>query len=89
MYHVFIKDDVHANHHKNIDAKNSPDRYNVFIDEKFAFGVDEDVLIRFQLRKGKELTELEISQIQYEDEIRKALNAAIHFYHFGCALKLK
>ncbi|MBS4209132.1 recombination regulator RecX [Bacillus sp. FJAT-50079] len=62
--------------------KNSTDRYNVFIDEKFAFGVDEEVLIRFRLRKGKEVTELEITQMQYEDEIRKALNAAIYFLSF-------
>nr|WP_249308785.1 recombination regulator RecX [Lederbergia citrea] len=62
--------------------KNATDRYNIFLDEKFAFGVDEEVFIRFQLGKGKELTELEIFQIQYEDEIRKALNAAIHYLSF-------
>lgn len=62
--------------------KNSTDRYNIFLDEKFAFGVDEEVLIRFELGKGKELTALEITQIQYEDEIRKALNTAINYLSF-------
>lgn len=62
--------------------KNQADRFNIYIDEQFAFGVDEEVLIRFQLGKGKELTEFDITQIQYEDEIRKALNTAIHFLSF-------
>ncbi|MEK3887628.1 recombination regulator RecX [Bacillus sp. FSL K6-3431] len=62
--------------------KNTSDRYNIFLDEKFAFGVDEEVLMRFQLQKGKELTELEITQIQYEDEIRKAFNASINYLSF-------
>ncbi|MBS4220149.1 recombination regulator RecX [Bacillus sp. FJAT-49711] len=62
--------------------KNSPDRYNIYLDEKFAFGVDEEVLIRYHLAKGKELSEFDITQIQYEDEIRKALNAAINFLSY-------
>lgn len=62
--------------------KNSSDRYNIYLDEAYAFGIDEEVLIRYQLAKGKELTEFDITQIQYEDEIRKALNAAINFLSF-------
>ena len=31
------------------------DRYNIFIDEKYSFSVDEDVLLKFQLKKGKEI----------------------------------
>ncbi|MBS4197635.1 recombination regulator RecX [Lederbergia citri] len=62
--------------------KNSKDRYNIYLDEAFAFGVDEEVLIRYHLTKGKELSEFDITQIQYEDEIRKALNAAIIFLSY-------
>ncbi|MCJ8009148.1 recombination regulator RecX [Lederbergia wuyishanensis] len=62
--------------------KNSTDRYNIYLDEAFAFGVDEEILIRYNLTKGKELTEFDITQIQYEDEIRKALNAAIVFLSY-------
>ncbi|MGV3466194.1 MAG: recombination regulator RecX, partial [Heyndrickxia sp.] len=36
--------------------KNLSDRYNIYLDEEYAFSVDEDVLTRFQLRKGKELS---------------------------------
>ncbi|MFS0645977.1 recombination regulator RecX [Siminovitchia sp. 179-K 8D1 HS] len=57
-------------------------RYNIFLDEQYAFSVDEDVLIRYQLKKGKHVTDLEIVQIQHADEIRKAFNAALHFLSF-------
>lgn len=59
------------------------DRYNIFLDEgdgeKFAFSVDEDVLIKFQLKKGMELDELTRSEIHYSDDIRKSYNSAIGF----------
>lgn len=57
-------------------------RYNIFLEEKFAFSIDEDVLIRFQLKKGKHVTDVEIIQIQRADEIRKAFNTALRFLSF-------
>ena len=41
------------------------DRYNIFIDEKYAFSVAEEVLLKFQLKKGKEIDSLLLSQIKY------------------------
>lgn len=58
--------------------KNS-DRYNVFLNEKFAFSVDGDVIIKFGLKKGMELDELSLVEIQYSDDIRKAYNSAIAY----------
>lgn len=55
------------------------DRYNIFLDEKYAFSVDEDVLIKHQLKKGMELDEFLLSEIGYQDEIRKAYNIAIQY----------
>ena len=59
------------------------DRYNIFTDEgkgeKYAFSVDEAVLIKFQLKKGMELDELFLTEIHYEDDIRKAYNRALHY----------
>lgn len=58
------------------------DRYNIFIDdghgEKYGFSVDEDVLIKFNIKKGLELDEYTLTEIQFADDIRKALNLAIH-----------
>ncbi|MFJ7724926.1 recombination regulator RecX [Neobacillus sp. NPDC097160] len=59
------------------------DRFNVFMDygkgEKFAFSVDSDVLIKFQLKKGMELDDFSFMEIQYQDDIRKAYNVAVNY----------
>ncbi|WP_428909533.1 recombination regulator RecX [Niallia sp. Krafla_26] len=61
----------------------SKDRYNIFTDdgtgEKYAFSVDEGVLVKFQLRKGMELDDFFLTEIQYEDGIRKAYNRAVKY----------
>ncbi|WP_204557861.1 recombination regulator RecX [Bacillus ectoiniformans] len=55
------------------------DRYNIFINEKYEFSVDESVLIRFDLKKGKELSRDELVAIERQDHVRKGLNMAIHY----------
>lgn len=59
------------------------DRYNIFLDrgkgEEFAFSVDSDVLIKFQMKKGMELDDLSLMEINYQDDIRKAYNLAISY----------
>lgn len=59
------------------------DRYNIFVDngdgEKYAFSVDEDVLIKYQLKKGLELDDFAVSEIFYQDDIRKAYSKAVQY----------
>jgi regulatory protein len=61
------------------------DRFNIFMDygkgkgEEFAFSVDSEVLIKFQLRKGMELDDFSFMEIQYQDDIRKAYNKAVYY----------
>ncbi|MBC1727419.1 recombination regulator RecX [Listeria seeligeri] len=62
----------------SVQQKNK-ERYNIFVDEKYNFSVDEEVLARFQLMKGKQLTEAEIEEIKQADMVRKGLNKAINF----------
>ncbi len=66
--------------------KNRKNRYSVFIDdgsgERFGFGVNEDVLIQFGLRKGFELTDELIEQIMHEEEVKKALHQCYSFLSF-------
>jgi regulatory protein len=58
-------------------------RYNIFMDygkgEEFAFSVDEDVLLKHQLKKGLELDEFSLMEIRYHDDIQKAYNTAISY----------
>lgn len=63
--------------------KNNKNRYSIFSEsgkgEEYAFSVDEDVLIKYQLKKGMELDDLPVSEILYQDDIRKAYNLALHY----------
>lgn len=63
--------------------KHNKDRYSIFTDsgsgEEYAFSVDEDVLIRHQLKKGMDLDELSISEMLVQDDIRKAFNMAVQY----------
>lgn len=62
------------------------ERFNVFIQkgpkEEFAFSVDADVLIKFQLQKGMEIDEEEWEEILEEDVYRKAFNKALHYLSY-------
>ncbi|MDN3017680.1 recombination regulator RecX [Paenibacillus sp. BSR1-1] len=59
------------------------DRFNVFMDygkgEEFAFSIDSDVLIKFQLKKGMEIDDFSFMEIQFQDDIRKAYNLAVNY----------
>lgn len=55
------------------------DRYNIFLDEQYAFSVDEAVLIQFNLKKGMEITDQLKAEIAARDDIHKGINTAIHF----------
>ncbi|MFB6468357.1 recombination regulator RecX [Cytobacillus sp. Hz8] len=63
--------------------KNKSDRYNIFMDygkgEEYAFSLDEDVLIKSHLKKGLELDPFSITEITYQDDIRKAYNLAVQY----------
>ena len=63
--------------------KKRTDRYNVYIfvdgKEEYAFSVDEDVLIKWQLRKGIILSEEDVVRILEQDEARKAWNDTLQY----------
>ena len=59
--------------------KKRKDRYNIFIDGEFRFGLDEGVVARLGLYEKKEINEDEIEQIEKEEVRAKAFNAAVNF----------
>ncbi|MDE3838014.1 recombination regulator RecX [Bacillus methanolicus] len=65
-----------------VQQKNQ-ERYNIFMDfgkgEEYVFSVDEDTLIKFKLKKGLEVDPLLLTEIQYQDEIRKGYHLAVNF----------
>ncbi|MGF9711511.1 MULTISPECIES: RecX family transcriptional regulator [Paenibacillus] len=57
--------------------RRSRQRYNLFIDEKFAFSVHEDVLVKHRLLKGEVVDASRLQHILYEEEVHKAYLDAI------------
>jgi len=59
--------------------QNNKERYNIFINEAFAFSVDEAVLARFRLKKGMELEEEDVAEILHADEVRKGYKDSVYY----------
>jgi len=52
-------------------------RYSVFLDNEFAFGLDQDVLLKSGIAKGDELSAEQINKLQELEEKKKAKDKAI------------
>ncbi len=62
--------------------KKKPDRFNIYIDGKFAFGLDAETLVKSGLKVGQEISEREIEKLIFENEVRKLLDKALRFLSF-------
>ena len=47
--------------------KNNKKRYNIYVDNEYAFSVSEDVLIKESLQKGLDIDDNKLSNIIQED----------------------
>lgn len=57
-------------------------RVNIFIDDVFAVGISEKLLIDFDLFKGKELTSGELIKLKEAESVSKCLDKAYRFLSF-------
>lgn len=57
-------------------------RFNIFLDGKFAFGADEETIIKFRLLKGKEISSQELEEVLFEAEIGKLLAKVYNLLSF-------
>jgi regulatory protein len=62
--------------------KRNPKRRSVFIDGRFAFGVDEEVVYHLGLKKGESLTEKRIAEIQTGKSENEAKEIALRLLSF-------
>jgi len=67
---------------KITQQKRDLERYNIFLDEKYAFSVHETVFVKFGLTKGMTLEDWSLSEMVYEEEINKAFNRALNYLGF-------
>ncbi len=57
-------------------------RYNVYIDGEFVLGVYDDTLLKYQLRKGDEITPEKLTEIREYDEYNYGKNVAYKFLSY-------
>lgn len=58
-------------------------RYNIFIDDTFAFGVDEEVLLKFNLTKGFHVTKELQEEIESEESYYKAYQRTLNYLTYS------
>jgi regulatory protein len=59
-----------------------PGRVNIYIDDDFAFGMSDKLLVDLDVFKGKELTDAEIEKIKGSESISKCLDKAYRFLSY-------
>lgn len=62
--------------------KKDPNRVSLYIDEKFAAGLEINDIVRLGLYKGQELSQEELIKIIGESEFGKLFNSALNFLSF-------
>lgn len=62
--------------------KKDPNRVNIYVDDKFAVGLDANDIIKLGLYKGQEISQQELNKIIGESDFGKKLNAALNFLSF-------
>jgi len=58
--------------------KNRP-RYNIYINNEYAFAIHEDILLKFQIRKGKEIEDEDIEEVLQAEERHRAEQLALRY----------
>ena len=61
------------------EQRRSPNRRNVFLDGKFAFGCNLNVVARFRLRAGMSLTADQVREIEHGEVKQECFDAAVQF----------
>lgn len=62
--------------------KKKSDRFNIFLDEKFAFGIEAEILLSNSLKVGQILQDEEIARIIKSEQGIKLLDLATNFLSF-------
>ncbi|MFC6314182.1 recombination regulator RecX [Lapidilactobacillus achengensis] len=65
-----------------ISAQKRPGRYNIFLDEQYAFPVSEEVLIKYGLRKGIVLDEAAQDELKKADADTQAYQLALSYLSY-------
>ncbi|HID94304.1 MAG TPA: hypothetical protein EYP60_09460 [bacterium (Candidatus Stahlbacteria)] len=67
--------------------KRKPARKSIYVDGEFAFGVHEEIVLKFGLFEGKEITEAEKEKIVREETKRSAKEVALNLLSYRMRTK--
>ena len=62
--------------------KKRKNRCSIFLDDEFAFGLDQDVVLKFGLKKGDALDKKQIEEILLSEERKSAKDRALKFLSY-------
>ncbi|SFC72571.1 regulatory protein [Alkalibacterium subtropicum] len=65
-----------------VQAQKAKNRFNIYINDSYAFAVDDSILVKYRLIKGKELDQEMIEELKKKGEMSKAYQAALHYLNF-------
>lgn len=65
-----------------VEKQKRGERYNIYIDDVYAFAVDTETLIKYQLLKEREIMTAELEQIIRSDEINRLYNRALRYISY-------
>lgn len=66
-----------------IETQKRKERYNIYLDEAYAFPVDEAILVKYALFKGMEISDAFRKELEAEDGVRKAYTRALNYLNYG------
>jgi regulatory protein len=62
--------------------KKRKNRCSIFLDDEYAFGVDQEIVFQFGLKKGDVLTDQQIEEISINEEKKRAKDRALNFLSY-------
>lgn len=65
-----------------VESQKRPGRYNIYLNDEYAFPISEEVLIKFAIFKGTELTSVLVEQIKAADSVSKLYGKAVDFISY-------
>jgi len=62
--------------------KNNRKRYNLYLNDSFWLGVSQDILVKFNLKKGKQISKNEKAQIDLTEKIEQAWQKSLYYLSY-------
>ncbi len=62
--------------------RRNPERFNIYIDDEFAFGLTDILAYKYSLKKGMEVSQELIDEVLESENTNKALNYTLHLLSY-------